>query len=548
MKASDLLLRCLEEEGVDVIFGVPGEENADLMNSLHDSPIQFVTTRHEQGAAFMADLYGRLTGKAGVCLSTLGPGATNALTGVANANMDNSPLVIIAGQAATTRLHKESHQAMDIVAMFKPTTKWAHSIYTANNVPEVVRKAFKIAQFEKPGACLIEFPENIAKMDTNVLPFRRGLKVRRPGPDFTAIDQAMELINKAEKPILLVGNGCVRTRAAKQLNLFVERTGIHVAHTFMGKGVVSDRNNRSLGAAGLQMSDHVTEAVKAADLVICIGYDMVEWHPFIWNPSKDKQIINIDFEPAEVDEHFRTDVEIIGDVAGALWQMNELVCPDSCKEVPEFVEARKRIFTDLDLDTDSDVFPMKPQRIIRDLRKILADDDILISDVGAHKMWIARYYETYVPNTCIISNGFCSMGIAVPGAISAKRLLPDKRVLGVVGDGGFLMNVQELATAVQYKIPAVFLIWEDAEYGLITWKQMIEFKRQSNTRIDNPDFVKLAESFGCRGFEVKSAADFIPTMEAAFAETTMPSVVTVKVDYSENLKLTERLGQLVGHK
>ncbi len=546
-KASDLFLRCLEEEGVDTIFGVPGEENADLMLSLLDSPIEFIICRHEQGAAFMADLHGRLTGKPGVCLATLGPGATNLVTGVANANMDHSPVVAIAGQGSTLRLHKESHQNMDIVGMFQPITKWAHSVHEACNIPEVIRKAFKLSMAEKPGACLVELPENIAKKETSNKPFKRGIKVRRPGPDEKAVSQALELIQNSRRPIILAGNGCVRTRAMKQLNRFVDATGLYVAHTFMGKGAVSARHERSLLAAGLQSRDHVTEAFFKADLVICIGYDMVEWHPSVWNPQNDKNVLHIDFSPAEVDDHYRPEIEVVGDIAGSLWAINEGLTDAHKRDVEEFATERRHILTELEYEASSDHFPMKPQRILRDLREVMRDDDILISDVGAHKMWVARNYPAYQPNTCIISNGFCSMGIALPGAIAAKRLHPEKHIVGLCGDGGFLMNVQELATAVQYKIPAVFLVWEDNEYGLITWKQEAQFGAHSHTAFLNPDLVKLAESFGCRAARVEAAQDFVPILQAALADASRPSVVVVPVDYSENLKLTKRLGEILRH-
>ncbi len=547
MKASDLFLRCLEEEGVDTIFGVPGEENADLMISLLDSPIEFVICRHEQGAAFMADVYGRLTGKPGVCLATLGPGASNLVTGVANANMDRSPVVAIAGQASTQRLHKESHQNMNIVDLFEPITKWSHSIYHGCNIPEVIHKAFKLAATEKPGACLIELPENIAKEDTGNVPFQKGSKVRRPAADEKAIDRVMELLAQAERPIILAGNGCVRTRAAKQLNILVEKSGFYVTNTFMGKGAVSARHERSLMTAGLQSRDHVSESFDQADLVLCIGYDLVEWHPSVWNPKHNKRIIHIDFTPAEVDEHYRPEVEVVGDLAGAMWAINQRLTHKHWKDVPEFATERSHIQQELSFESDSPDFPMKPQRILHDLRAIMRDDDILISDVGAHKMWVARSFPTYVPNSCIISNGFCSMGIALPGAISAKRLFPEKNVVGLCGDGGFLMNVQELATAVQYNIPATFLVWQDDEYGLITWKQMAQFGKASHTVIKNPDMVKLAESFGCNGVKVERTEDFIPIMKKAFKEKSKPTVIVVPVDYGENLKLTKRLGEILQH-
>jgi acetolactate synthase-1/2/3 large subunit len=565
MKSSDLFLKALEEEGVEYIFGVPGEENADMMISLLDSRIKFIMARHEQGAAFMADLYGRLTGKPGVCLATLGPGATNLVTGVANAHFDRSPVVAITGQAATTRLHKESHQNMDVISLFRPITKWTTTVRQPENIPEVVHKAFKIAAAEKPGACHIEFPEDIAKKETSLVPIpAEGRKVRRPAPDHKAVTHAVTLIKQAKTPIILAGNGCIRERASKQLKRFVEQTGIMVAQTFMAKGAVDARDKASLLTAGLGSRDHVTEAFERADLVIAIGYDLIEWHPDMWNRGMDKKIIHIDFESAEVDNCYRCDVEIVSDIAAALWELNEQLRDCVKFSIPRFTHLRDHVLTELgfehlssgnhdDIDVEaaaaahSESFPMKPQRILRDLRDLMGEEDILISDVGAHKMWVARHYLTYLPNTAIISNGFCSMGIALPGAIGAKIAAPNKRVVGLTGDGGFMMNVQELATAVQYKIPAVILIWEDGGYGLIEWKQLNHYGKISHVRFPNPDFVALAESFGANGIRISSVKEFKPAIEAALAETGRPSVVVVPVDYSENVRLTDRLGKLLAH-
>lgn len=565
MKASDLFLRALETEGVEYIFGVPGEENADLMISLLDSPIKFIINRHEQGAAFMADIYGRLTGKPGVCLSTLGPGATNLTTGVANAHFDRSPLVAITGQASTHRLHKESHQNMDVVAMFKPITKQTLTIREADNIPEVIRKSFKLAAREKPGACHIELPENIAKMYCELKPIdAEKYKLRRPAPDYKAINQAVKLLRQASHPIILAGNGCIRKRASTQLNRFAAQTGIMVAHTFMGKGAVDDRNPLSLLTAGLGTTDHISEAFQKADLVICIGYDMIEWHPDRWNPKMDKKIIHIDFEPAEVDNHYCCEVEIVSDIASALWEINEKIGNTLSFDAKFYRHLRDHMLYELgfpehasehhaDIDRHaaelplSDDYPMKPQRILRDLRQVMNDEDILISDVGAHKMWVARHYLTYKPNTCIISNGFCSMAMALPGAIAAKMIHPEKNVVGLSGDGGFMMNVQELATAVQYKIPSVNLVWEDGGYGLIKWKQENQFGRYSHTDFSNPNLVDLAEDFGARGFKVESAKHFKEVMLEAYSVKDGPSVVVVPVDYSENRKLTDRLGKLLAH-
>jgi acetolactate synthase I/II/III large subunit len=565
LKSSDLFLRALEEEGVEYIFGVPGEENADVMISLLESPITFIMARHEQGAAFMADLYGRLTGKPGVCLATLGPGATNLVTGVANANFDRSPVVAITGQAATTRLHKESHQNMDIISLFRPITKWTATIRQPSNITEVVHKAFKIAAREKPGACHIELPEDIAKQETNLSPMPvTGYKLRRSGPDYKAVAEAVEVIRAAKSPIILAGNGCIRERASKQLNRFVEKTGIMAAMTFMAKGALDSRNPRSLLVAGLGSRDHVTEAFERADVVIAIGYDLIEWHPDMWNKGMDKKIVHIDFEPAEVDNFYRCEVEIVSDIAAALWELNEQIGDSVHVASPLFTHLRDHMvyelgFPELAAEYHDDIdqvaaeaavsprFPMTPQRILRDLREVLGREDILISDVGAHKMWVARNYLTYAPNTAIISNGFCSMGVAVPGAIGAKLAVPNRHIVALTGDGGFMMNLQELGTAVQYKIPVVFLIWEDGRYGLIEWKQLNQFGKTSHVQFNNPDFVALAESFGAKAIRVTSADEFKPAMIRALAKTDVPSVVVVPVDYAENRRLTDRLGRLLAH-
>ena len=547
IKASDLLLRCLEREGVNTIFGVPGEENADVMISLLDSPIEFVVCRHEQGAAFMAEVYGRLTGKPGVCLATLGPGATNLVTGVANAHFDRVPLVAVTGQASTDRLHKESHQNMDVVAMFQSITKWNSSIRNAGDIPEVVHKAFKIAAAEKPGAAHIELPEDIAKEKTAVQPFRELNPTRRPAPDMKAVERALALLAEAKLPIILAGNGCVRTRASQRLCTMTEKTGIYSAQTFMGKGAVSDEHERSLYVAGLGTRDHVTEAFEKADLVICIGYDLIEWPPSRWNVGQDKKIIHIDFDPAEVDACYQVDVELVGDLAASMAAINERLGPEHEKDAQLFGHLREHMTEELHEHDADDSFPMKPQRILSDVRAVLGADDILLSDVGAHKMWVARHYPVYRPATCIISNGFCSMGIALPGAISAKRTFPDRQVIGLTGDGGFLMNIQDLATAVQYGISPTILVWEDGEYGLIKWKQEAQFGKHAYIDFTNPDLVRLAEAFGCRGTRVESAADLKPALHQALKEKERPSVVVVPVDNSENLKLTKRLGELVSH-
>jgi acetolactate synthase-1/2/3 large subunit len=550
MKASDLFVKCLEEEGVERIFGVPGEENADLMISLMESSIDFILCRHEQSAAFAADAYGRLTGKAGVCLSTLGPGATNLVTGLADANMDRAPVVAIIGQGSTKRLHKESHQNMDSVAMMKPISKWAQSIVDAGNISEVVRKAFKLAETEKPGVCVIELPEDVAKRDIDDVPMR-AVKVRRPAADHKAVAEAARLIGEARKPIILAGNGAIRKRAAKQLYRLATKTGIGVVNTFMGKGAVPMDDPHCLFTMGLGSGDYNNLAFDDADLVISCGYDLVEYGPAAWNrTNKDaKKIIHLDFWPAEVDRDYQADVEIVGDLADALWQLNEAVNEIYGDRLPLFdiadrAKLRGIMSDEFDAEKDNTSLPVKPQKVLWDVRRFMGPDDILLSDVGAHKMWIARYYQCQEPNTCLISNGFCSMGFALPGSIGAKIAEPGKKVLSISGDAGFMMNVQELETAVRRNLNVVAMVWCDGEYGLIKWKQQAQFQgRHSDLAFGNPDFVKLAESFGMWGREITAVDQIVPALEEAFQQDG-PALIAIPVDYSENVKMTERLGNV----
>ncbi len=539
MTAAQLFVKCLENEGVEYIFGVPGEENIDVMDALLDSPIKFVTTRHEQGAAFMADVYGRLTGRPGVCLATLGPGATNLITGVADANMDRAPVIAIAGQGATTRLHKESHQILDLVNLFKPITKYSTQILEPEIVPEIVRKAFKVALTEEPGAAFIDFPENIAEMAVAKKPIEVQKAYTSDAPDFK-IEQAAKIISEAKSPVILAGNGVIRQGASDALVSFAEVLRIPVANTFMAKGVVPFSNELSLGTIGLKARDLPWFAFEKADVVICVGYDMVEYHPDMWNPNTDKTIVHIDALPAEVDGHYIVAVGVLGDLTSSLRGIALRAKPQ--RSVP-FKAVRKALVEDRAAHADDQGFPVKPQKIVWDLREVLAPDDIAISDVGAHKMWMSRMYRAERPNTCIISNGFASMGIAVPGAIAAKLAYPDRKVVAVTGDAGFLMNSQEIETALRMKTPFVILIWNDSEYGLITWHQLRHFGRPSHIAFKNPDFVMYAESFGAKGYRVERTADLVPTLKKALADDTV-AIVDCPVDYSENMKLTERLTNL----
>ncbi len=540
MKASELFVRCLENEGIEYVFGIPGEENLDLMDAMLDSDIEFITVRHEQGAAFMADVYGRLTGRAGVCLATLGPGATNLITGVADANMDHAPLVAIAGQASTHRLHKESHQVLDLEQMFQPITKYSSRLLTPNTIPEVVRKAFKLAQAEKMGATFIEFPENIAEMELEEQP----LPVKNPSlpePAADRVELAAQLISDAREPLILAGNGVVRSKAWAQLADFAEKLNIPVANTFMAKGVVPFGHPMALGSAGLQAKDYVHCGFEGADVIICVGYDLVEYHPYLWHPSRDRTIIHIDTTSAEVDAYYPIKVGVVGDIKHSLLRIGALCTPHQGHRLRPLREALIKEMRACSADT---AFPVKPQKIIWDLRTAMELEDIVICDVGAHKMWMARMFRCEYPNTCIISNGFASMGIAVPGAIGAKLAHPERKVVAVTGDAGFLMNSQEIETAVRYNIPIVILIWNDGGYGLIKWKQLNEFGRPSHVDFDNPDFVQYAESFGAKGYRINATEELAPTLERALAEDGVV-VIDCPVDYSENLKLTAQLGEMV---
>ncbi len=544
MKASDLFVKCLENEGVERIFGLPGEENADVMISLKRSKIDFVLCRHEQGAAFMADVYGRLTGKAGVCLATLGPGATNLVTGVADGNMDRAPMVVITGQADTQRLHKESHQAMDTVTMFTPITKWARQIIHQNNIPEVVRKAFKIAETEKPGACLIELPEDLAEHEAEGAPLS-FIKLRRPTPDAKAVDLAVEAIRKSKSPIILAGNGAVRKRVSRQLIEFAHRTGMPVINTFMGKGAIPRHDEHCLFTVGLQAKDLAVHAMDKADLIIAVGVDIVEYHPRLWNAGAKHKILHIDFLPAEVDNDYPVIGELVGDIANSLWQIKDaLGAGPPLFDIAVHKPVRDKMLEDFaEFRFDQTKGIIKPQKVLWDVREYLGPNDILLSDVGAHKMWIARYYQCDEPNTCLISNGFCSMGFAMPGAIAAKIARPDSKVLAICGDAGALMNIQDLETAVRLGTKCVFMIWEDHEYGLIKWKQQTSFGEHSELAFTNPDWTKLAEAFGCKGVRVNDSDALMEGLEEAFSADG-PAILSLPIDYSENMKLTERLGKI----
>ena len=541
LNTAELLVKCLENEGVEYIFGLPGEENLDVLEALKNSSIKFITTRHEQGAAFMADVYGRLTGKAGVCLSTLGPGATNLMTGVADANLDGAPLVAITGQVGTDRMHIESHQYLDLVAMFAPVTKWNKQIVRPGITPEVVRRAFKTAQSEKPGAVHIDLPENIAAMpaDGSPLPLDSQEKVYA---SYRTLNMAAVVISKAKNPLILAGNGAIRANASEALTEFATALNIPVANTFMGKGVIPYTHPLALWAVGLQQRDLISCAFDRSDLIIAVGYDLIEYSPKKWNPEGKLPIIHIGMTPAEIDSSYAPVVEVVGDITDSLIDILKRADRQN-KPTPVTAGLKTEIRADYETYANDTGFPIKPQKLIYDLRQVMGPEDIAICDVGAHKMWMARHYHSDCPNTCIISNGFAAMGIAIPGAIAAKLVYPDKRVVAVTGDGGFMMNCQELETALRVGTPFVTLIFNDGGYGLIEWKQLNYFGTSSFIKFGNPDFVKFAESMGLKGYRVESTQDLIPTLEEAFRQE-VPTVIDVPVDYGENLRLSQKSGDL----
>ena len=541
LNTAELLVKCLENEGVEYIFGLPGEENLDVLEALKNSSIKFITTRHEQGAAFMADVYGRLTGKAGVCLSTLGPGATNLMTGVADANLDGAPLVAITGQVGTDRMHIESHQYLDLVAMFAPVTKWNKQIVRPGITPEVVRRAFKTAQSEKPGAVHIDLPENIAAMaaDGSPLPLDSQEKVYA---SYRTLNMAAAVISKAKNPLILAGNGAIRANASEALTEFATALNIPVANTFMGKGVIPYTHPLALWAVGLQQRDLISCAFDRSDLIIAVGYDLIEYSPKKWNPDGKLPIIHIGMTPAEIDSSYAPVVEVVGDITDSLIDILKRADRQN-KPTPVTAALKTEIRADYETYANDTGFPIKPQKLIYDLRQVMGPEDIAICDVGAHKMWMARHYHSDCPNTCIISNGFAAMGIAIPGAIAAKLVYPNKRIVAVTGDGGFMMNCQELETALRVGTPFVTLIFNDGGYGLIEWKQLNYFGTSSFIKFGNPDFVKFAESMGLKGYRVESTQDLIPTLEDAFRQD-VPTVIDVPVDYGENLRLSQKSGDL----
>jgi acetolactate synthase-1/2/3 large subunit len=540
-RASDLFVECLEAEGVKYVFGIPGEETLDLNESLADSSVSFIPVRHEQGGAYMADMYGRLTGRAGVCLGTLGPGATNLVTAVADAYLDRAPLVALTGQSDLERMHKESHQFIDLVEVMRPITKWNARVTSAEIIPEVVRKAFKLAESEKPGSTHLELPEDVMGQQVDADPLPRRTPVV-PEPGARDLLRAADVIRNALNPVVLVGNGAVRAGAAPALREFARATGIAVANTFMGKGLIDADDPLALGTVGLHSRDYALAGFEDADVVITVGYDLVEHSPKHWNPKRDKKIVVVDSVPAEIDDHFTPEVELVGDIYHVCARLAE-----ECRDVPftgaptESRRLRDIVGGRFAAARDDDHFPMQPPRALWEIRQVLGREDILISDVGLHKLWIGRMFPAHEPNTVMIANGLAGMGFAVPCAIAAKLVHPDRHVVTVNGDGGFLMNCQELETAVRLRTPIVNIVWENHQYGSIVWKQDRKFGRHFGTEFTNPDFVKLAESFGLAAWRCEAVEDFSAHLRRALA-LDIPSLIVLPIDYSIDVAISEELG------
>jgi acetolactate synthase I/II/III large subunit len=539
---AQLLVRCLEAEGVEYVFGIPGEENIRFVDALSKSSIHYLLVRHEQGASFMAEMYGRVTGKAGVCSATLGPGAINMLQGAADATTNSTPLVAISAQGALSRIHKESHQVIDLVSMFDPVTQWAEPILVPEAVPEIVRQAFKTAQSERPGAVYFSVPEDIeTAVPTAPLQPLPISTPRADAPTEAQIERAVQVLADAENPVVLAGHGAARAHASAALIRFSETLNIPVATTFNGKGVFPDDHDNALGTVGFMHRDYSNFGFENADVIVCVGYELQEFDPVKINPGADKRILHLHRFPAETDAHYPVSVGIQADISQTLDALARVCTRRFDSTIDDRI--RELLAGELDYGRSNDAFPLVPQRVVADTREALARDDIVLADTGAGKMWMARLYPTYEPDTCLVSNGLSAMGFALPGAIGVKLARPDRRVLAMMGDGAFLMNSQELETAVREDVPLVVLVLVDDEYGLITWKMELDLGRHSETRFGNPDLVTYAESFGARGYRVEAADELLPILRQALAADGV-SVISCPIDASENLRLTDRLGNL----
>ena len=531
MKASDLFVKALEEEGVEYIFGIPGEENLDLLNSLKDSSIKLILTRHEQAAGFMAATYGRLTGKSGVALSTLGPGATNLVTAAAYSQLAAMPMVMITGQKPVKHSKQGKFQILDVVEMMRPLTKYTHSIVSGNNIPSRIREAFRISQEERPGAAHLELPEDVAgeKADSHPLPRSRA---RRPVAEGKAIKQAVEMIEKAKNPLLLIGAGSNRKMPARMLRAFVDKTQIPFISTQMGKGVLDERDPLFLGNAALSANDFLHRAIAKADLIINVGHDDIEKPPFFMEQDSF-QVIHINFLTAEVDPVYFPQLEVIGDIANSIWQINERIMPQGSWDFSYSLKVKKAVDAHLLEGADDPRFPMLPQRFVADVREAMPSNGIIALDNGVYKIWFARNYKAHEANTVLLDNALATMGAGLPSAMGAHMVFPKRKVMAICGDGGFMMNAQELETAVRLKMNLICLILRDNSYGMIRWKQANLGFEDFGLEYGNPDFVKFAECHGANGYRVEKTEDFVPLLKKC-NDTPGVHIVELPVDYSEN--------------
>jgi len=535
LKASDLFVRCLEEEGVEYVFGVPGEENLDLLESLRESRVQLVVTRHEQHAAFMAATYGRLTGRAGVCLSTLGPGATNLLTGVAYAQLGGMPLLAITGQKAIRDNRQGKFQLIDVVDTFQPVTKWAYSITDSGVIPRCVRHAFKLAESERPGAVHLELPEDIAGEDIAPSVPQRRITLRRPNADDQATQQAADMIRAARQPIIIYSAGANRKRITEQLEAFVEATGLFAIGTQMGKGVLADDHPQSLFCMGIHKHDYVHSAIDEADLVITLGYDVVEYPPAVWNVDKDKRIVHIDFVTADPDEYYSPAHEVIGDISNTLENLRARL-QGTTFDRTRLARLRDYVNDTLHLSEPAYSYPLTPQRIVQQVRTVMDRTDVISLDNGIYKIWFARMYPAYGHNTVLLDNALASMGAGLAAAMAAKIVHANRRVLAVCGDGGFMMNSQDLETAVRLGLDLVILLVRDDGYGFIRWKQSGEGFQDFGMSFGNPDFVAYAQAYGATGLRVEEGDRLGEVLEHAYAQGGVV-LVDCPIDYRANQDL-----------
>jgi acetolactate synthase-1/2/3 large subunit len=531
MKASDLMVKALEAEGVEYIFGIPGEENLDLLESLRHSNIKLILTRHEQGAGFMAATYGRLTGKVGVCLSTLGPGATNLVTPAAYAQLGAMPMLMITGQKPIKTSKQGRFQVIDVVDMMRPITKYTTQVVSGDRIPSVVREAFRLASEERPGATHIELPEDIAAEQTSA-PLLKASMVRRPIAEYKAINAAIDMIQKAKSPVLLIGAAANRKLTAKMLGEFVEATGIPFITTQMGKGVINEAHKRFMGNTALSSGDFVHRAIERADLIINVGHDVVEKPPFFMHAG-GQLVMHINFETAAVDPVYFPQLEVVGDIANSIWQIKEAIEPQPHWNLEFYDDVHEAYETHRCAAEKDDRFPILPERLVKEVRDAMPQDGIVTLDNGIYKIWFARNYPAYFPNTMLLDNALATMGAGLPSAMAAKLVHPNKPVITVCGDGGFMMNSQEVETAVRLKLHIVILLLRDDAYGMIKWKQSNMGFGNYGLDYQNPDFVKYIESYGGKGWRISAASELSQQITDCLADPAV-HLIDIPIDYSLN--------------